>query len=472
MTVGAPVRSQGPSLPAAVESRSTTPPAETHTLAGTLLLLLLAGLALFDRPLAVLSVPGVPLFPAEIVLGFCVVYLLSRRSPFTGVRSGNWMAPVLVVVWLLWGAAKLATSLQYSILDVVRDSALSYYALFALVVLGLSHHDSRFRPTNLVHLYGRFVPLLLAVAPVRLVGMSLFGDVGPTVPGSDVPLTNHRLGNLGVSIGMAVVFLATSGRRNRTTLVGVVSGLVMLLVIGTQNRGGMIAGLAAVLVALALWGRHVKLRVVWTVLLLIATVIVAWGVNLRIQTDNREISVDQLIENVRSVAGSDQARDGQLGDTVDFREDLWERVLEETEATGRLELGWGFGPNLGSDFLPDHSDRALRNPHNSHLTVLARLGLVGLGLWVALWASWLTRVFRRAHRSLRQVRPWMDRAGWLALLSGAGVVGVLVNAYVDPTLETPMVAVWLWSLFGFGVLAVCERRSADRTPQSTAPRRS
>ena len=137
-------------------------------------------------------------------------------------------------------------------------------------------------------------------------------------------------------------------------------------------------------------------------------------------------------------------------------------MLADTIRTGQLENGWGFGPNLGSDYLPKYFDNQdLRNPHNSHLTVVARLGLVGLGLWILLWGASFFNCSagldtRHARRLLAR-----DRPGRLALLAAVGATGMLVNAYFDPTLETPMVATWLWALFGFGVIAVSGRHLAS-----------
>jgi hypothetical protein len=143
-------------------------------------------------------------------------------------------------------------------------------------------------------------------------------------------------------------------------------------------------------------------------------------------------------------------------------------VLARTVETGQLENGWGFGVNLGSDYVSGGGDVALRNPHNSHLTVVARLGLVGVAIWIVLWASWFWGVFRRARTAVRSRWPVGDDVGRLALLAGAGGAAILMNAYVDPTLETPMVAVWLWSLFGFGVIAVTERRAAGQGARQAA----
>jgi hypothetical protein len=79
--------------------------------------------------------------------------------------------------------------------------------------------------------------------------------------------------------------------------------------------------------------------------------------------------------------------------------------------------------------------------------VIARMGLVGGGLWIALWLSWFTLLVRTRRRmsALGNVRRS------LIDVCMAGVVGILVNAYFDPSLESPQVALWLWTLFGLGI---------------------
>ena len=175
--------------------RSADAPVELGTtVAGTLLLLYLAGLALFDQTFARLGVPGVPVYPSELVLAVGVFFLVTRRHPFRGVRTGRWMAPVLLALFLAWGLVKLLTSLHYPVLAVVRDSALVYYALFAVVAIGLSGYDRRFSPKGLLEAYGRFVPWLMVIAPIRAVVVVVYAQEGPTLPGSDIfILSGHRL---------------------------------------------------------------------------------------------------------------------------------------------------------------------------------------------------------------------------------------------------------------------------------------
>ena len=85
---------------------------------------------------------------------------------------------------------------------------------------------------------------------------------------------------------------------------------------------------------------------------------------------------------------------------------------------------------------------------------MARTGPVGGLLWVSLWAAWLTMLARR-RRSCRS-RGEHAAAGLIEVLMLAAV-GMLINAYFDPTLEGAPAAVFLWTVFGLGLTAPWRR---------------
>ena len=45
-----------------------------------------------------------------------------------------------------------------------------------------------------------------------------------------------------------------------------------------------------------------------------------------------------------------------------------------------------------------------------------------------------------------------------------GVTAILINAYFDPTLESPPVALWLWTMFGLGLALTHPRAPGDGAP--------
>jgi O-antigen ligase len=93
----------------------------------------------------------------------------------------------------------------------------------------------------------------------------------------------------------------------------------------------------------------------------------------------------------------------------------------------------------------------LRSPHNVHMTILARSGVIGLALWLLLQGAWLAQVLRRRLRA-RRARHSQWAAMFLAL--AAYWVAFMVNASFDVFLEGPMGGVWFWVVFGFGLAAV------------------
>jgi hypothetical protein len=167
----------------------------------------------------------------------------------------------------------------------------------------------------------------------------------------------------------------------------------------------------------------------------------------------REFSAAQLVANVVSLGGEDSP--GNLGGTVQGRQELWSRILDKQVADGHLVDGSGFGQNLAAEVgVYDEGKDTLRNPHNSHLDVMARMGLVGLSLWIALWVGWYWRLIAGCRRLARQ---GLDRRRQMAVLSLMVTTAILVSSFFDPQLEGPQVAALLWTAFGIGVAVTTVR---------------
>src|SRR5207244_612023 len=80
-------------------------------------------------------------------------------------------------------------------------------------------------------------------------------------------------------------------------------------------------------------------------------------------------------------------------------------------------------------------------------------------LWVAFWVSWY---FVMLNRLRRRWAPLSPVSVGILKVCVVGVTAILVNAYFDPTLEGPQVAIWLWTLVGLG-LGIASIRPGSRT---------
>jgi O-antigen ligase len=252
-----------------------------------------------------------------------------------------------------------------------------------------------------------------------------------------------------------VLWLVPSSRNRRARVVWSLVALLVIALVGTQNRGGLLAALAGGAVAapfledrFRVLGRTVLVSGLALALALLLSVKVPFpGVQ------GREYSANQLVANVASLAGTRAT--GNLGGTVDGRKDLWTRVLHKQVHDGRLLAGAGFGPNLAAEVgVLDAGTDNLRSPHNSHLHVFARVGVLGMALWLLLLGAWYWRMCG-ACRRLRTPERRADRQ--LAAVCLAITTATLVSTSFDPQLEGPQGAALFWTLLGMG-LAVTRRQ--------------
>lgn len=167
-------------------------------------------------------------------------------------------------------------------------------------------------------------------------------------------------------------------------------------------------------------------------------------------TQGRPATFQQMIKNLLSIFGS--SPDNGLEGSKQFRLAWWGKIVDYTIFGKYFWTGKGFGVNLAdSDGFQATADHSLRSPHNSEMTVLARMGVPGLLLWVLVQGAFGIGLLRAtlAHR----------RAGdWQLAVLGAWIfaywVAMLVDTSFDPYLEGPQGGIWFWAIFGLGLVVM------------------
>jgi len=438
------------------------------------LALLLAGYLLFDRAFAWLHVPGTPLFVGEIVLAFGLYVAIRSRQAGRFIRLSPPMQ--MLVVFMAFGTMlTIIGAMSHDPQEAARDAAIWYYGLFAIVIGTLAR---AWEPAYefFINWYVRIIPVFLAVGVVRLFFANRDGTI--FVPDSEVAITSHKPGNLGVQAVMAVAFLLLVvapelDRKGRTrNLVLTVGGLLLLALAGTQNRGTLVAGFIALFI-IYFAGKAARPVMGGVLVAVLALMVLSFAFNVRIQLERREVSIEQLLANILTLSVPDNP-DGEVADdgTVAWRLKLWDLVLDDTLSSERFLSGFGFGENLASKYGfvagPDVGPE-LRNPHNSHLSVVARMGLIGAGLWITLWVMWYRHLWKARKRF--KFAGDEQKAGFLAWCMVAAMAA-LINGIFDPSLEGPQAAVWLWCIFGLGAFVAVEGtvvRWRKRTPAWARP---
>ncbi len=421
---------------------------------------LIAGYLLFDKAFAYLHLPGTSLYVGEIVLAVGALGALAA-SGYLRVSVRDELILALLAMFMLWGLIRFLSDVSTYGIDAVRDSALWYYCLFTFVACA-AFARSPDLPVRFVGQLTRLTPWLLLWLPFGLV-LAQLATAGPYVPFTTVPVLSHKTGDVAIAafLVLGCMWLFPNSRSAGSRGAWSVMALVIIAMAATQNRGGMLGAAAGAMVGLAFFQHRLRLIVQ-------AVVIIAVGLGIATllspeipftSAQGREFSASQLVVNVMSLGGAESS--ANLQGPVDGREQLWSLVFDKQVTDGHLIDGSGFGPNLAAQVGVYDGDGQLRSPHNSHLDILARMGLVGLSLWIALWLGWYWRLIAGCRRLARQ---GLYARRQLAVLSLAITTAILVSTFFDPQLEGPQMAVLLWTTFGVGVAV-----TSFRTWSATGP---
>jgi len=430
--------------------------------------LLLGGYLLLDKAFAYIHLPGTPAYVGEIVLAVGALGVLSAtgylRIP---VRDEPILA--LLAAFFLWGFIRFLPGFRAYEVTAVRDFALCYYCLFAFFTVAALARSPDILERWLAQL-ARFVPWLLIWLPFAVVLQAKLN--GPRVPFSGgVSVFTHKPGNGAIAAVIALGFLwlfpETRSARSRALLS--ILALLVIALSATQNRGGLIGAIAGGMVGLVFLPSRDRVRlIVGAVAVSVLGLGLAVNLSLKVPfggAAGRSFSASQLIANVMSVGGAGSAND--LAGTVAGRDVLWSLVYHAQVTDGLLLDGFGFGVNLPylvNDSQVTNGSNPLRSPHNSHFDILARMGLVGMSLWIALWLGWYWRMVVGCRRLAGRGLHVRRRVGVLCMMV---TTAYLVSSFFDPQLEGGQVAALVWTAFGVGV-AVTSFRGWFRWPASAS----
>ena len=436
----------------------------------------LAGYMFMGRGFAHLGIGPAYVGEWVLALGILTACIVVIRRGLQLARS--WTITFLVLFMVL-GAARTVPYLGTYGLDALRDAVLWGYAVFALVIYLVA---DRAWIAAAVRLYGWIVPAFALWLPIAwIIFQSSQVGADPANPGSNHPLVFFKAGDMVIHAAGAIAFIVLA-RPSLATLRGFASRLLVsipltwtVFLTGAASRGALL-GAATGLGATVLATRR---RANWIPVASAALIVFVWlsipaigGAPSPSPTPSasptgsavsspsvaptpspdsrRQISVGNLADNFVSIFGSSSKSD--LDGTRAFRLAWWSKIVDYTVFGPHFWAGKGFGVNLADDdgFQPT-LDHSLRSPHNSHLSVLARMGVPGLVLWMLLQGAFALGLLRAvwAHRRADD--------GTMAGL-GAGILivwaAMMVVTSFDPYLEGPQGGIWFWSIFGLGLVVM------------------
>ena len=157
-----------------------------------------------------------------------------------------------------------------------------------------------------------------------------------------------------------------------------------------------------------------------------------------------------LEDHIRSISGAKVTAASSVESRVELAKDVMGHIRAHPI------VGEGFGKPL-VDYIDEETGAAVRVPHNSHLTVMARLGIVGFIAWLAFNGCLIFRFAYAYHHR----KSWDARFGEFALWSFLYYVAFMVHSLVEGPLEKPSTAIPFYFFVGLAVGVIRLRMVAD-----------
>jgi len=412
---------------------------------------LLVGYAVAGRGFA--YVGQKPVFIGDVVLVVGTIALLTRAR---GVR----LHPLhgLIALFMLLGALRTFPYVTSYGVNAIRDGALWGYCMFALVLSAFLRIE---HIRWVIDRYRRLVPWLVAWIPVAAaIGVT---HASPAWPNSGIAMIDFKGGDMGVHLAIAGSFvllgLYSFDRRQRGLRSETTFWLLWFVAVApvlAMSRSSILSIGVGVVAAVVLRRSVRVIPFAVTAAALLLTLVV-FHVSVPVG-GGQNLSTTNLMQNVVSIVSNKQDQGAQggshqnLNGSKQFRLRWWTKIVDYTVHGPYFWKGKGFGLNLAdSDGFQLDSKHTLRAPHNSHLTVLARMGVPGLVSWSLLQLAFAATMLTWAFRARRLgARLWSMFDAWLLV----AWLAIMIDTSFDPYLEGPQGAIWLWSIVGVGIAAV------------------
>ena len=372
-------------------------------------------------------------FLAELLLVMGLVLLVVEFKQFVFI----WNKPVkkLLLFILVTLVYTLLAFGKFPVKAILQDSAMFIYAVFVFIMF-MFQHEFDWLKEKLFSIY-RWYPLGMVVLFLMVSFVpffqtfSLFGNV---------PLLLYKYGDMAVHLLIATLLMLTNNIPLKSHWKWINACLIvfLFLVVSSYNRAGMLAYLAGLVVFLLYYRKRFSAQVIQQyAIVLIGLLMIVLGIfaNTKVKENfqGRTVGIAQLKENVTSIFDNDM--EGGLADNKLWRLAWWYTILSEATEPKNALVGKGIGENLALTSEVRVEDESLRSPHNFHLNVLARFGVLFFGLWIV-WIWDHLKQFKNRYLSEFNV---------LILVF---FIAFIINASFDVYLEGPMGALPFWSWLG------------------------
>jgi O-antigen ligase len=386
--------------------------------------------------------PGIPLGELVLVLSLCFVDVIALLSK---MAMQVWILPIL-----LWWAMSLTRSLY----DVhvggawsFRDASQAIESLFLIVGFWFVNSSSN------ISYFFRWMRRMFLVAILYGLLFPFEGalqNLSPTLHGMGASSTHllFQMTNTPVILIWTACWLLIERGRSRGPVRGreLLAGLLVAFAVAfAQSRT---IYLDVLLVGVLLFVTRSRLATRWTAMLLLGVLIIGAvsvsGIEIKGRL-GKKISLDFIVSHFEAISGKASSEETQgAAEGVPQRIGWWRAIYKKMiRSPQKIVFGLGYGIPLTS--FHGGGGIILREPHNSYISVIARLGVSGMLIWLlmqgSLYLAWW-RVYRLAGRM-----DWTEDRSNLLVLAIYNVL-LLITAIGEDGFEKPFYAIPYYLFFG------------------------
>ena len=382
--------------------------------------------------------PGIPV--GEIVLAICLC-LMSSRVLLPLMAREVWLLPILV--WWSLSLVRALIDAKGTGIWAFRDASQAIESLYLIVGFWFASSE-----VNLRYFFRWIRRLLVAGAAYGLLYplSEKLQDYSPQITGigtGATPLFFSMSNAPAIMIWSSAWLLIDRPRGTRLTRDLLAGLLIAAAVAFGQSRSNylqvLILGVVLFLVkrkAAAKWATTLVLGGLFIYIISIS------GLELK-GREGQQISLDFIASHFESISGGGGEAQESAAAGVPLRIGWWKHIISQLESTPeKMIFGLGYGMPL-TTFVGRTA--VTREPHNSYMSVIGRLGVSGLVMWVLMQFS-LYLAWWRSFKLCRRMQWTADQVNLLILLM-FGII-TLVEAVGEAAMEVPFYAIPYYFFFG------------------------
>ena len=337
-------------------------------------------------------------------------------------------------IYIIRGFAK------YDIIDLIRDSFMFQYGWFVFILFLFKDKTAQIWET-LYFIY-KWFPFVALLNFVLQYFVPFFETVAPF---GSIPILLYKNGDMGVQLLISTLLLLFTFEKNSfkwTVLLSLVIALDFLI-LASYSRSGIVAFLAS-LVSFIYFNKDIQLqsrvRLLIKYLPVILLIVTPIYINIKVSENfqGRSVGFEQIKNNFSSIVGG--TTDATSENNVVWRLVWWAKIIDYSFTAPNFFIGKGLGMNLATDDDIITVDDSLRSPHNFHLNIMARFGVLLFIIWTYFLIQILKPLFKKQLTGMR-------------LLIGCVLFAFLLNASFDVFLEGPMGAFPFWTWLGLYLIS-------------------